>query len=242
MRHKISLLISFILAFVALTANAGTQTPQLKITVEDQPPYNFVSPSGKLAGSGTEAVQAIMQRAAISYEIHVYPWTRAIGLAEHNKDTCVFSTTRTATREKKFLWIGPIAADDWVLFARADDPIVLKQLDDARKYVVGGYRGDAVAILLEQQNFKLDNATNSEQAGKKLNANRIDLWAVGSQTGHWIAKRQNIKIKPVLTVGSFQLYLACNLNSSPDLIHKLEQAMKSLKDDGTIARLQKKHH
>ena len=83
----------------------------------------------------------LFKRANVRYQIVMYPWVRAIKMAESDKDTCVYSTTRTEERETKFLWVGPVAPDNWMLFAKADSSIQLASLDDARKYKVGGLPG-----------------------------------------------------------------------------------------------------
>ena len=214
----------------------------LVLTTEDAPPTNFTTDGGKtITGSATEQVQEMMKRAGIKYTNTLYPWQRAIDMAEKEKDTCVYSTTRTEAREKKFQWVGPVAPNDWVLFALADSKIELKALEDAKKYKVGGYRGDAVALYLEEQKFKLDNATNDDQSLKKLQAGAIDLWATGILAGPWTAKKGNAKIKPVLNFKKTELYLACNLGVAKETIDKLNATLQAMDKDGTRAKIDQKY-
>ena len=214
----------------------------LILTTEDAPPTNFSLDGGKtITGSATDIVRELFKRAAIDYTIAMYPWERAINMAENEKNTCVYSTTRTEAREKKFQWVGPVAPNDWVMFALADSKITVKTLDDAKKYKVGGYRGDAVALYLEEQKFKLDNGANDEQSAQKLQAGRIDIWATGVQIGPWHAKTYGIKIKPLLTFKSTELYVACNLGVAPATIDKLSKTMAAMVKDGTTSAIHKKY-
>ena len=224
-----------------LLSNCAWAEP-LILTTEDAPPTNFSLDGGKtITGSATDIVRELFKRAAIEYTIAMYPWERAINMAENEKNTCVYSTTRTEAREKKFQWVGPVAPNDWVMFALADSKITVKTLDDAKKYKVGGYRGDAVALYLEEQKFKLDNGANDEQSAQKLQAGRIDIWATGVQIGPWHAKTYGIKIKPLLTFKSTELYVACNLGVAPATIDKLSKTMAAMVKDGTTSAIHKKY-
>jgi polar amino acid transport system substrate-binding protein len=223
-----------------LSGSAWAET--LILTTEDAPPTNFTTDGGKtITGSATEIVRDLFKRANVEYTLSMYPWERAITMAEKEKNTCVYSTTRTEAREKKFLWVGPVAPNDWVLFAMADNKIELKTLDDAKNYKVGGYRGDAVALFLEEQKFKLDNGANDEQSAQKLKNGRIDLWATGIFAGPWTAKKYDMKIKPVLTFKKTELYLACNLGVAQETIDKLNKTLQGMAADGSMAAINKKY-
>ena len=214
----------------------------LILTTEDAPPFNYSTDDGKtIVGSATEAVHELFKRAKIDYTITMYPWVRAIEMARTGKDTCVYSTTRTEEREKSFLWVGPVAPNDWILFAKADSSIRLASIEDARKYKVGGYRGDAVTLFLQGQKFTVDEAVNDEQNVKKLDAGRIELWATGSGAGPFIARKMKIKIKPLLNLKKTELYLACNTSVAPETIAKLNATLQAMAKDGTTDKINKKY-
>jgi len=169
-----------------------------------------------VVGSATEAIQEMFNRTGMEYTIALFTWMRAITMARNDKDTCVYSTTRTEEREKDFHWVGPVASSNWVFFAKADSSIKLESFDDAKKYKVGGYRGDALALYLKGLKFTVDESYYDDQNLKKLEGGRIDLWATGSQNGPYFAKKKNVKIKPLLKCKQTELYLACNLSVPPD--------------------------
>lgn len=225
-----------------LLLSTGALASGLNLTTEDAPPYNYSTDGGKtIVGSATELIHLLFQRAGIDYKITMYPWVRAIEMARTDKDTCVYSTTRTAEREKSFLWVGPVAPENWVLFARADSAITLKSLDDAKKYRMGGYRGDSVTLYLQSQKFNVDEAVNDEQNVKKLDSGRIELWATGSQAGPFVAGKMQVKIKPLLSFKKTELYLACNPSVATETITKLNATLQAMVKDGTTDKIHKKY-
>ncbi len=227
---------------VGVLWSASAWAGGLVVTTEDAPPFNYSTDDGKtVVGSATEAVQEMFKRAGMEHSITLYPWTRAIKMARADKDTCVYSTTRTEEREKEFQWVGPVASSNWVFFAKADSTIKLETFDDARKFKVGGYRGDALALYLKALKFNVDESYYDDQNVKKLEGGRIDLWATGSQNGPYFANKKNVKIKPLLEFKQTELYLACNLSVPPDTIAKLNATLKAMTKYGTTDRINKKY-
>jgi len=225
---------------VAMLSLISVQAGALTLTTEDYPPFNFSTDGGKtMTGSATDVMKEVLKRTGINATITLYPWERAYKSAQEDKDTCVYSATRTEAREKLFKWVGPLAADSWVLYAKADSSISAKTLDDVKQYSIGGYQGDAKAIFLKTKGLKVDETMKDEQNVKKLDAGRIDLWAASSSVGPWVAKNVGVKIKPIVTFQDVQLYAACNLAMPDADIAKMNEAIKAIKADGTLDKFMK---
>ena len=214
----------------------------LTLTTEDYPPFNFSADGGKtMTGSASEVMNEVLKRTGIKATMSIYPWERAYKAAQDDKETCVFSATRTEAREKLFKWVGPLAADSWTLYAKPDSTITAKTLDDVKKYTIGGYQGDAKAIFLKGKGLKVDETMKDEQNVKKLDAGRIDLWAASSSVGPWVAKNNNVKIKPIISFQDVQLFAACNLAMPDADIAKMNDAIKAIKSDGTYDKILKNY-
>ena len=220
---------------LAALSLASAQVGALTLTTEDYPPFNFPKDGGKtVTGSATDTIKEVLKRTGMTATIELLPWERAYKMALDDKNTCVYSTTRTEAREKLFKWVGPLATDSWILYAKADSTITAKSLDDVKKYTIGGYKGDAVGIFLKDKKLNVEETIKDEQNLKKLDAGRIDLWASTSSGGMIIAKNANVKIKPILTFKEVELYAACN-PAMPDAdINKMNEAVKAIKADGTM--------
>ncbi|WP_171013756.1 transporter substrate-binding domain-containing protein [Chitinivorax sp. B] len=236
-------LISLILVVGAL--GTGGTAGALTLTTEDYPPFNMPE-GGKVSGISTEIVQEALKRAKVDAKIELLPWERALSMAKGQADVCVYSAVRNAEREKLFKWIGPLVADEITLFAKADSPIKISSLDEAKKYKVGGYNGDAYGDFVEKQGLKLERVVQDVQNLPKLAAGRIDLWVGGAKSGVFKAGREGFKgkIKSVYQLGDpkdSQMWLACNKGVPDDVVNKLNEAVKSVVSDGTADKIGKKY-
>ena len=224
-------------AGVVCLGGVAVRANDLTIATEDYPPFNF--PMGRsVGGLSTDILRKALDRAQIAATITLYPWLRAYGSAQDDANACVYSTTRTELRENLFKWVGPISHNNWVLFARADNPAVVTSLDDVRGAVIGGYQGDATALYLRGKGLTVDTAPSDRLNPRKLLNGRIDYWATGQWSGGVIAVEEGARgLKVALVIKDVPLYLACNKAVSDSLIDRLNRAVQSLRDEGVIARL-----
>lgn len=223
---------------IAALSLVSAQTMALTLTTEDYPPFNFAK-DGSVTGFCTDVMSEVLKRTGIKGSIALYPWARAYKMAQVDKDTCVYSATRTEAREKLFKWVGPLASDSWVLYAKSESPISAKSLDDVRGYRIAGYLGDAKSNFLKENGFNIYEVLKDEQIIKNLEAGRVDLWAASSRVGLWLAKASGVKIKPVLSFKEVQLYAACNLDMPDADINKMNHAVKAIQADGTLDKFMK---
>jgi polar amino acid transport system substrate-binding protein len=230
---------SFLL-LLCISLHSTAQT--LTLTTENAPPFNYFKEDNKtITGIGTDIVGEALKRANVSANTVVYPWQRAYSMAVDGKNTCVFSTTRTAEREPLFKWVGPLIKNTWVLYGKADTSIVIAKLEDAKSLIIGGYNGDALSIYFKERGYKVDDALNDTQNLQKLQAGRIDVWAAGGLSGPFLAAQQKIKIKPLISFNETGMYLACNPSVLDDTIQKMNAAIAAMWTDGTIDKINRKY-
>ena len=97
----------YLLGLVLLLSAGAAQAAELQLLTEEAPPTSF-SRDGELDGFAVEVVRALIARTGDKASIELLPWTRAYHLAQHQADTALFATVRTAEREARFQWVGPI--------------------------------------------------------------------------------------------------------------------------------------
>ncbi|WP_199102096.1 ABC transporter substrate-binding protein [Aquitalea sp. ASV11] len=235
--------IRLLLASVLLTASlAATAAPPLRILTEDYPPFNMMGSGGRISGLSTDIVQELFKRAGTSYGIELLPWIRAFNLTVLETNTCLYSTTRNDAREHQFKWIGPLVENPWVLYARADNHHAILALEDVRRFKIGGYAGDATSQFLIDRGFDVDLANSDQLNVRKLLAGRIDFWATGKYLGASLLAREKVsQLKPVLTFNTTLLYLACNPAMPDSQVQALNELLRSMQRDGTLARLNAKY-
>lgn len=215
-----------LLATLLLVGGARAETDpdySMVLLTENFPPYNMAingknfAQEDNIDGIAVDIVREMFKRAGIKYSLTLrFPWDRIYKLALEKPGYGVFVTARLAEREDKFKWVGPIGPDDWVLLAKGDSPITLGSLDEAKKYRIGAYKGDAIAEFLGKNGFEADLALRDQENAQKLVKGQIDLWASGDPAGRYLAKQEGVTgLKTVLRFNSDQLYLALN-RETPD--------------------------
>jgi polar amino acid transport system substrate-binding protein len=232
-----------LLLSVAAAAACRAQTPPtLHILTEQYPPYNMQEVGGRITGMSTEVVREMFLRAKLPYRIELQPWIRAFNNAVLENNTCVYSTTRTDNREHQFKWIGPLVANTWVLYGGPHSPQGMTALDDARRYSLGGYSGDAESQYLIGLGFNVELTPADELNIRKLQAGRIDFWATSKQRGAYLlARLKTSDIKLLLTFNNVFMYLACNPGVPDSTIRRLNEALTSMQHDGFNEALRKRY-
>lgn len=218
----------FCAAFVATLVAQPALAADIRLVTEEYPPFNMTY-NGKITGLATELVEATFQKAGISYSLELLPWARAYSMAETTPGTCVYSTTETPERKDKFLWVGPLVSNDWVLMGRAEGGPSVSKLEDAKSHTIGGYNGDAIAVFLEQQGYKVELSPRDDLNPAKLANGRIDFWATGSESGPYLAQQMGVKgLKTVTSFKSTVMSLACNKGTDPAIIAKLRTSLDAV--------------
>jgi polar amino acid transport system substrate-binding protein len=216
--------------------------PHLVITGEHTPPTSMLV-DGVAAGRQTDKVREMLERVGVPHTIHLLPWKRAYMMAQRDTNTCVYSTTRTAERETLFKWVGPIVESDWVLMARADRPLRLRTLEDARPLRIGTYSGDARDEFLRSRGFNVDAVQNDAVNAEKLLLNRIDLWAVAARPELNMAQQlgRDGQIVPVLSFNRVGLYLACHATVPDKLVEQMNAMFDTMRRDGSLSRIDRRY-
>lgn len=232
-----------LLLSIAMCFSLSIFAETIKIYTEDTPPLNFKS-GDKVTGLSTEIVEAIQKKIGDTSKIEVQAWARALEIVKTEKNTMLYSTTRTPEREKMFKWVGPIASKNWVFFKKAGSPIKIASLDDAKKVKkIGTIANDAKEQFLKEKGFtNMDNVTNSGQNLKKLIDDKIDLWISGDVEGTHTAKEDKIdssKIEIAFTIKEAFLYLAFNPSTDDAIIKKWSDAFETLKKEKEFEKIHK---
>ena len=230
------------LLFIGTAQAADSPDTDIVLLTENFPPYNMAKNGKNFAqgenidGIATDIVREIFKRTDITYSLTLrFPWERVYKLALENPGYGAFVMARLPDREKLFKWVGPIGPDDWIMLAKADSKITLETLDDARKYKIGAYKGDAIAMTLAKQGLKPVVVLRDQDNAKKLVNGQIDLWATGDPAGRYLARQEGVSgLKTVLRFNSAELYLALNKDVPDEMVSKLQAALDQLRKEGKV--------
>ncbi|NJN47057.1 MAG: transporter substrate-binding domain-containing protein [Candidatus Competibacteraceae bacterium] len=214
---------------------------RLAVYTEDLPPYNFLR-DGELTGFSVDLVREIMQRVGSVTPIQVVPWSRGYQKALEGPNVALFSTVRSAQRERLFKWVGPLATNENALYARAGSGITLTALDEAKLIdSIGTYQDDVNEQFLRENGFtNLYSHSTPLAILRNLLAGRIQLAIMNKLSASRLlhqAGLQTDSIEPVLTTRNTPLYVAFSLNTPNALTQLWQDALDGLHEDGTFARV-----
>ncbi|WP_137804054.1 ABC transporter substrate-binding protein [Pseudomonas sp. G(2018)] len=242
LKRLLLVLASASLLFVSGGQAADNPGTDMVLLTENFPPYNMAKNGKNFAqdeninGIATDIVREIFKRADITYSLTLrFPWERIYKLTLEKPGYGVFVMARLPDREKLFKWVGPIGPDDWIMLAKADSKITIETLNDARKYRIGAYKGDAIAETLTKQGLNPVVVLRDQDNAKKLVNGQIDLWATGDPAGRYLARQDGVTgLKTVLRFNSAELYLALNKDVPDETVAKLQAALDQLRKEGVV--------
>lgn len=248
-KRFLCVLIASTMVWAGVAFSAQPAGYSLHLLTENFPPYNMAKDGKNYArddnveGIAVDILRETFKRAGIGYSLTLrFPWERIYNLTLDNPGYGVFVAARIPERETLFKWVGPLGPDDWVLLARADSPITLNSLEEARHYTIGAYKSDAIALSLEKQGMAPVIVLRDQDNAKKLLDGQIDLWATGDPAGYFLARQVGISgFKTVLRFNQAELYLALNKDVPDEVVAKLQKALDQLKAEGELERIRARY-
>jgi polar amino acid transport system substrate-binding protein len=226
------LLMLLLLFFLINTKNITAA--ELIVVSENYPPF-IINESNEISGIVTEVVLKILAISGVDYTLAVYPWARSYRMAAGQKNTLIFSITKTQERTPYFHWFCPIYKSSPIYaYKLASNPININSLQHLKKARIGILRHDHSHEYLINKGFKdgvnLDVSATEDTNIKKLVKGRIDVVIQSKEAMLYRLNKLSFGYIP-LTKG-LAIYnneplthcMALNLDSSPEMIDKIQRA------------------
>jgi len=254
------IVVLFIVLGLAVTCGCSTQGPAadtgnrsgpatdagLRIITEDSPPFNYPGADGKAAGQSTDVVNGILARLNQKATIEILPWSEGYSLAIAGPRVVLYSTGRTDEREKLFKWVGPVAANDFTLYARKASGLQISSLEAAKKAGrIGVVKDDARhQFLLENRFLNIVTCGSDTECLRNLTAGTTDLWLGSSVNFADIARKGGIDpsaFEALYTIRTVPLYIAFSTDTPDTVITAWQDALDAMKRDGTSDAILRKY-
>lgn len=208
---------------------------------EDFVPFNFQQ-NGEVTGSATEVAKEAFKRAGLKVEFTLWPWARAYQAALSKPKHFVYSTSRTAEREKLFKWVGPIARDEVHLASlESADFKPHKDFTAFKSYSVAGQYGDAPIEFLQKHGFKITIYREEDERMQAFKKGRIPLDIVTTGSQKTYETKWSVKYKRLAFLYSTDYWLAFHVSTPDAIIQSLNKAVDSMHKDGTIKNIAAKY-
>ncbi len=214
---------------------------------EDWPPYNYEE-GGAVKGISTEVLQAACTLAKLQCEVHMVPWARGLRTVNETPNTVLYTTARKPSREKQFLWVGPIAPRTTWVYVRAALAPRIQNFDDLARHPIGVVREAADQQDLEAKGippgaFKVQNS--NMDVLRMLREDSVDAM-VDTEVGMAWSLR-NATLPATAVVKRMKLsdgggyYFALNLQSDPVRVQALQKAVDTLRRTGKLNAIVRKY-
>ena len=149
-----------ILVIWLLLSAAQASPRQWHFVTEDFPPFTYpadatsdTSPSAGVNAGGplVEVVQEICTRLQQDCTITLYPWRRALQMAEQGQADGIFTLVRSPQREAIFHISRMLVTTRYSVFARTDSSFVFNQPSDLVGRLVGVYGPSGTSYVLSER-------------------------------------------------------------------------------------------
>ncbi|PKF62988.1 hypothetical protein CW745_06060 [Psychromonas sp. psych-6C06] len=206
-----------------------------KVMTEEFHPFGYYNDDGEFTGVAVEITRLLLKEVGHPDNIQVLPWARAVKNIEHKPNHLLFAMARTADREDKYQWVGPILADSIYLFQRAEHDTFYQLTSQAKQVdFIAVTRDFPEQVFLEDLGFSnLVLTNNPKQSVKMLMTGRVPLMAAGSAVMHDLVVNSGFQAKDFKRTGirlfSTDLYLAFSKNIPVQEIKRWQMALDNLK-------------
>lgn len=229
----------------AATEPAVDAGAALRIITEPAGRGRLTDERGNIYGMSTQLVNAIQQQVGNSSIIEILPWARAYAIAVSSDNVALYDTIRTAEREDKFKWVGPIKLYSVNLYAKRGVVAESASLADLlQNHVACETRNTSIVNELLSLGFEIDkNLILSRQSGdcyNMLKLGRADLIAMhGDVTPKRLAELLDagLDLQSVYPLQNIEMYIAFSKRVEDALILKWQCTLNKLVLQGHFRQL-----
>lgn len=232
---------TWIVLFLAMISGSS-HAEQIKVVTESTS-YSYLQ-DGKVAGPASEVVESTLQRAGLTdFQIGLYPWARAYDRALQEPNVLIYLIARTPVRESLFKWVGELTRIDYHFYKlRGRNDIVVRNLEDAKKYSVGVVRDDVRHQYLQANKFtKLVVSAQNADSFRRLLNEQIQLLPISARDAAVLCKETRIDcsiLEKAFTPADLatSLYMAYSAKTADEIVSRSRVAFERLKAEGFVAQ------
>ncbi len=209
-------------------------------------PMSFIGDDGKISGFEPDLIGEISKIAGFDYELVSVEWTGLFGgLITQKYDAVIASVTILEERKKRMAFSVPYLRSGLALVVRRDSEKINSVEDLKRKrLLIGAQLGTTSYFYLEKDPAVRKKGYQAYgHAVADLIKGEIDA-VLGESTGTLYYKNQRKdyfqKIKMVGEILTEEYYGIVLRKTNPDLLAKIDTALKQLLKDGAVSRLHAK--
>jgi len=227
-----------------LCVSCTRKNVKMTILTENYPPLSYAE-NGVVTGYGAEVVAAIQKELNTDAVPVVLPWDEAYNRALAEPNVVLFTMEKTADREGKFNFIGPLGANTSYFYSLASNPTMLTDLEAAGKVkAITTTTNWFTEQFLKDKGFgNLISKPDPLENLKLLVNKEADLGVFTDVTFPQLCKEAGIppdSLKPVLELMKSEYYIAISKATDPKVVKTWEKAFAKIQANGTLKELKNK--
>lgn len=213
----------------------------------DYPPYSYRDDSGEIGGFDVEVAQAVCEYYGWEYKAVPFNWDSKDAELNAGSCDCIWSGFTINGREDDYLWSEPYSDNTQMIMVKKDSGI--KTLADLAGKIVGVQTSTSAYDLLndeEGQKSLQDTFASLEVfdtytiAFNDLKAGAIDAIAIDVTSGNFLMSGEEGYMFLDEALGSEQYAIGFRKDDTK-LCKQINEALKALAADGTIAKIAEKY-
>ncbi len=215
----------------------------IRVSTSELPPFSMEHRKGG-PGALYEMVEELGRRAGSPAAIAFVPWKRAVFLTTARPRSAIFPLTRSPEREAQYRWLAPLYRENFIFVSMKNSAFDISHPERNKHKRIGILRGSLMIKYLQDNGYP--NIVEAASIGEGLRFLRRGIVDAVCSDHEILRASLGGRIEPdYVTSASLRetsTWLGGSLDFSEADAARFEQAMKSMIDDGTHARLLKKYH
>jgi polar amino acid transport system substrate-binding protein len=242
---KLIVTLSLTAALLALPAAALAEKFVFVTTTWE--PY-IIFEKGEASGVDVDIIRELCKRLGFEPEIQILPWKRALMNVKEGKADAIFTPRYTEERAEFMYYPSePLHIEKTVIVARKGSGMKITELDDLKDKVVGVVRGYAYDPEFDKyEGFKRkDLSKDDKQLVKKFANSRIPLIASSDEgVSKYLCRHAGVEVETVYVLNETPSYIGFSRTlgeKGKTLAEKFSQALRKLKEEGAVQKIESKY-
>ncbi|POA58243.1 ABC transporter substrate-binding protein [Pseudomonas sp. FW507-12TSA] len=227
-----------LLPLLSLAAHAG----ELRMLTDNHPPLHFQQ-GEHMAGFAVDVVQALAQRSGDPVQIQQRPMLRALRDASEEADTAVFTILRTAERETRYQWVGPLMQTETALYSGSNDTTPVTDLQQTQGQIAVPRKWLVYSFLRQQGLTNLWGVDSPEIMMRLLQVGRVQYVVADTMSVGTFAAEQGMRLEQLryqIPLMHQDAYIAFSPKVDPAQVARWQQALEAMERDGSLQRLKQR--
>jgi polar amino acid transport system substrate-binding protein len=214
----------------------------VRISTSELAPYSTERHPGD-PGALYEMVDELARRAGAPATIEFVPWRRALFLTTSRPRSAVFPLTRSPEREAQYRWLAPLYHENFIFFSLRNGKFNSASPGRNKERRIGALRGSQIISHLHQLGYtNVVEAASVEESMRFLRRGIVDAICGDREILRSLqGGRMHGDFAVTPTLLATTTWLGGSLDFSEAEAQRFEQAMKSMIEDGSYARILKKY-